>query len=75
MKDRCCIDLCEKILACQSLKVLNLSHNLLTDKSTQAICQVIYHCSNLKSLFLHYNKYTAKGGAQIAKYLEANRSI
>jgi Ran GTPase-activating protein (RanGAP) involved in mRNA processing and transport len=62
MKDKGALALLDKVVASQTIKVINLSNNKLSDKSVPAICQMIYHCSTLNSLFIHYNLILAKGG-------------
>lgn len=86
MGDKSLALLCDAIRENESLTVLNLSKNNITDRGVgvhsstaepagTGLCKIIRHCKNLKGLFLHYNRILGPGGQQLAKSITHNKFL
>jgi len=75
MKDDFCEIICKKISMKPSMKVLNLSHNCLTDKAAPALVSVVNNCVNLAELHIAYNQIFSEGSTLIANEIMENYSL
>ena len=52
-----------------------MSKNNITDIGAKSVAKLISNCPKLRLLFLHYNKIMGIGGVEIAKAVEASKSL
>lgn len=67
--------LCEKLLYASPIRVLDLSNNLIGNKTAFLIADVISADKNLIALYLNWNKITQKGATEIINAFNTNTRI
>lgn len=70
--DICADIIIEALIENSSLKILNLSSNLLTDNITFKINRLLTENNCLKELYLYWNRITRTGGDAIFTALADN---
>lgn len=58
-----------------TLKVINLSKNIITEGSCELISEVVYRKSNILEIYLHWNRISHKGSDLIFNQLQDNQSL
>lgn len=72
--DEAVFELLNGLQMSKSLRVLNLSKNLLTDRVCGELKNILYRCS-IYELYLHWNRINAKGGIEIFQSLKSNETL